>query len=61
MIKLKKALNFIDLAQKGTFCLLKAVFKANKKDMKPFHIDRELECPILSKNVLSCLRTSYPV
>ena len=33
----------------------------NKKDMKPFHIDRELECPILFKNVLSCLRTSYPV
>ena len=28
MIKLKKALNFIDLAQKGTFCLLRAVFKA---------------------------------
>ena len=33
----------------------------NKKDMKPFHIDRKLECPILFKNVLSCLRTSYPV
>ena len=33
----------------------------NKKDMKPFHIDRELECPILFNNVLSCLRTSYPV
>ena len=32
-----------------------------KKDMKPFHIDRELECPILFKNVLSCLRTSYSV
>ena len=36
-------------------------FEINKKDMKPFHIDRELECPILFKNVLSCLRTSYPV
>ena len=33
----------------------------NKKDMKPFHIDRELECPILFYNVLSCLRTSYSV
>ena len=31
----------------------------NKKDMKPFHIDRELEHPILFKNVLSCLRTGY--
>ena len=29
--------------------------------MKPFHIDRELECPILFKNVLSWLRTSYLV
>ena len=34
--------------------------------MKPFHIDRELECPILFKdvlfkNVISCLRTPYPV
>ena len=36
-------------------------FDVNKKDMKPFHIDRELECPILFKNVLSCLRTSYPI
>ena len=26
----------------------------NKKDMKPFHIDYELERPILFKNVLSC-------
>ena len=33
----------------------------NKKNMKPFHIDRELECPILFRNVLSCLGTSYPV
>ena len=29
--------------------------------MKPFHIDRELEGPILFKDVLSCLRTSYPI
>ena len=29
-------------------------YSKNKKDMKPFHIDRELECPILFKNVLSC-------
>ena len=29
--------------------------------MKPFNIDRKLEHPILVKNVLSCLRTSYPV
>ena len=29
--------------------------------MKTFHIDRELECPILFKNVLSCLNTSYPI
>ena len=35
--------------------------KKNKKDMKPFHIDRELEGPILFKDVLSCLRTSYPI
>ena len=33
----------------------------NKKDMKPFHIDHELECPILFKDILSCLRMSYPV
>ena len=33
----------------------------NKKDMKPFHIDRELEGPILFKDVLLCLRTSYPI
>ena len=37
------------------------VFIANKKDMKPFHIDRELEGPILFKDVLLCLRTSYPI
>ena len=36
-------------------------FEINKKDMKPFHIDGKLECPILLKNVLSCLRTCYPV
>ena len=29
--------------------------------MKPFHIDRELECPILFKDVRLCLRTSYPI
>ena len=29
--------------------------------MKPFHIDRKLERPVLFKNVLSCLRTSYSV
>ena len=36
-------------------------FFTNKKDMKPFHIDRELESPILFKDVLSCLRTPYPI
>ena len=29
--------------------------------MKPFHVDRELEGPILFKDVLLCLRTSYPI
>ena len=28
-------------------CPNRGNFIANKKDMKPFHIDRELECPIL--------------
>ena len=38
-----------------------AKFCQNKKDMKPFHIDRELEGPILFKDALVCLRTSYPI
>ena len=33
--------------------VLKFSFTLNKKDMKPFHIDRELERPILFENVLS--------
>ena len=33
----------------------------NKKDMKPFHMDRKLEGPILFKDVLLCLSTSYPI
>ena len=40
---------------------LKVILVLNKKDMKPFHIDRELEGPMLFKDVLSCLRTSYPI
>ena len=32
--------------------LLLCLVIKNKKDMKPFHIDRELECPILFHNVL---------
>ena len=40
---------------------LKVILVLNKKDMKPFHIDRELEGPMLFKDVLSCLRSSYPI
>ena len=36
-------------------------YKFNKKDMKPFYIDSELEHPILFYNVLPCFRTSYSV
>ena len=41
--------------------MLDIKIEENKKDMEPFHIDREIEGPILIKNVLSCLRTFYPV
>ena len=37
---------------------IEAITLYNKK---PFHIDRELEGPILFKDVLLCLRTSYPI
>ena len=43
------------------FTLLKIKMHRNKKYMKPFHIDRELEQSILFKNVVSYLRTSYLV
>ena len=40
---------------------IQSKIQSKKKDMKPFHIDRELEGPILFKDVPSCLRTSYPI
>ena len=49
-----------NLQMQNKIAIAMTKIRDNKKDMKPFHIDRELEGPILFKDVLSCLRTSYP-